>query len=97
MVAFLLMLPVASTLVWIYWYFLPTDSNRTGRWRWVDTGLLLVLFVLACLFVYTRMFAGFINASPIWAEIVAATGAYLIIATGLSIGLIVRRRSARTK
>lgn len=97
MIAFLLMLPVASTLVWLYWYCLPTDTNRNGRWRLADTGLLLALIALASVFVYIKMHAEYIDAGPIWPEIVAATGAYLIFAIGLSIGLLVRRKMAKNK
>ena len=97
MIAFLLMLPVASTLIWLYWYCLPTDDNRNGRWRLADTGLLLALIVLASGFVYIKMNTEYINAGPIWHEVVAVTGAYLIFAIGLSFGLITRRRLAKNK
>lgn len=97
MIAFLLMLPVASTLVWLYWYCLPIDATRNGRWRLIDTGLLLTLFVLASAFVYIKMNTEYVDAGPIWHEVVAVTGAYLIFAIGLSIGLIARRRFAKNQ
>lgn len=95
MIAFLLMLPVASTLLWLYWYFLPADTGRNRRWRWVDSALLTGLIVLASLFVYSKMHTEYMNAGPIWAELVAVTGAYLIMATGLLVGLIARRKFAK--
>lgn len=97
MIAFLLMLPVAATLIWLYWYCLPVDANRNGRWRMTDTGLLLALIVLSGLFVYIKMNTEYSHAGPIWPEIVAVTGAYLIFAIGLSIGLIARRKAAKNK
>ena len=97
MIAFLLMLPVAATLIWLYWYCLPVDVNRNGRWRMADTGLLLALIVLSGLFVYIKMNTEYSHAGPIWPEIVAVTGAYLIFAIGLSIGLIARRKVAKNK
>jgi len=92
MITFLLLLPVGSILVWLYWACLPSDVNRKGRWRWIDTLLLLSLIVLASLFVFLAMHAEYIDAGPIWSEIVAVSGAYGIITIGLSIGLILRRR-----
>lgn len=97
MITFLLLLPVGSILVWLYWFCLPTDKLTKSRWHWVDTLLLLLLMTLASLFVYAAIHAEYINAGAIWSEIVAVTGAYGIIAIGLSIGLILRRRFARNK
>jgi hypothetical protein len=93
----LLLLPVVSILVWLYWYCLPVDESRSGRWRWIDTLLLLTLVGQAGIFVLLAMRAEYVNAGPIWSEIVAVTGAYGIIAIGLALGLIVRRKAASKK
>jgi hypothetical protein len=94
-ITFLLLLPVGSILVWLYWYGLPAYKKQNRRWRWVDTGFLSFLLILASLFVYTKMHSE--SPSPMWSEIVAVSGAYGIIAIGLSIGLIVRRIFFKTK
>lgn len=94
MITFLILLPVACTLVWLYWLCLPVDASRKGRWRWVDSVLLLVLIFLASVFGYSKLHTEYVDAGPIWADVVAATGAYLTFAIGLMIGLVFRRKSA---
>lgn len=94
MIAFLLLLPVGLTLVWLYWLCLPGENSQKARWRWVDTVLLLSLMTLAGIIVYVALNAEYVNASPIWSEVVAATAGYGVITIGLAIGLIIRRQSA---
>ena len=95
MIASLILLPVGLILVWLYWLCLPIDTNRGGRWRWTDSVLLLVLVCLSGIFIYTAQHADYANASPIWTEVVAAAGGYIVFTIGLTIGLILRRQSAR--
>ncbi len=96
MIAFLLLLPVGLILVWLYWLCLPIEASRSGRWRWTDSVLLIVLIILAGIFIYTAQDADYLNASPIWTEIVAAAGGYIVFTIGLTIGLIVRRQAAKS-
>lgn len=97
MLTALLLLPVVTILVWLYWYCLPTDPSRTGRWRWMDSILLLILAFLAYRFVATALNAEYEHASPMWPELVSITGAYAIFAIGLASGLTLRRTVSREK
>ena len=92
MITAVLLFPVAAVLVWLYWYFLPGDRVRARRWRWIDTMLLLTLIALATVFVHLAMNAEYEGGGPMWPVLVATVGAYAIVATGLMLGLIWRRR-----
>jgi hypothetical protein len=91
MLTALLLLPVVSILVWLYWYCLPVDKAHGGRWRLVDFLLLIVLVITAGLFTRFALHAEYENAGPIWPELVAAVGAYAIFAIGLATSLAFRR------
>ena len=97
MITFFLLFPVALVLIWLYWLALPKSTGHARRWRWIDTALLVFLVCLAGILVNAVMKTEFVDAGPIWAEVVAATGAYGTITIGLAIGLILRRRFARNK
>lgn len=91
MITALLLLPVVTILVWLYWYCLPVDSDRQGRWRWVDSVLVLILALLAARLIRFAMGAEYEGAGPMWPELVAAVGAYAVFAVGLASGLALRR------
>ena len=95
MIATLLLLPPGMILVWLYWLCLPTHTNTSGRWRLADSLLLLVFVILSGIFIYIAQNANYENASPIWTEVVAAAGGYIVFTLGMSIGLIVRRQTAK--
>ena len=88
----ILLTPVVAVLVWLYWYCLPLDASRAGRWRWTDTTLLIVLTLLAAGFVNVAMNAEYEGAGSVWPELVSAVGAYGTYAIGLAVGLYLRRR-----
>ena len=94
MITALLLLPVVSILTWLYWYCLPVSPARVGRWRWMDSVLVLVLTLLADQFIRFAMHAEYEGAGPMWPELVSAVGAYAIFALGLAGGLTLRRRLA---
>ncbi len=87
MITILLLLPVVGILVWLYWYLLPAR-----RWRVADSVVLAVVLTLAVVFVGFVEGMEFEHAGPMWSFIVAAAGAYGILAIGLSVGLAWRRR-----
>jgi hypothetical protein len=95
MIAFLLLLPVGLVLLWLYWLCLPQKASISGRWRWVDSVLLIFVIVLASFLAYVVSHAEYVNAGPIWPEVASATTGYLVFAIGMSIGLILRRWVAR--
>ena len=97
MIAFLLLLPVGSVLVWLYWLCLPKRASQNGRWHWIDSVLLIVLIALASSLAYLVSHAEYVNAGPIWPEVASATAGYVVFAIGLAIGLILRRLTARKK
>ena len=94
MVTALILLPVFSILVWLYWYCLPARRSPGGRWRWMDSLLVIILAVLAERFARFSLHASYEDAGPVWPELVAAVGAYAIFAIGLATGLAMRRFSA---
>lgn len=95
MIAILLLLPVGSTLVWLYWLCLPRENTQSSRWRWIDTVLILFLIILAGFLAYVVSHAEYVNAGPIWPEVSAATTGYVVFAIGLATGLILRRLTTK--
>lgn len=91
MLTALLLLPVVSILVWLYWYCLPMDPENKVRWRWMDSLLVFILVFLAERCVRIAMNAEYENAGPMWPELVSAVGAYAVFAIGLASGLALRR------
>lgn len=91
MITALLLLPVVSILFWLYWYCLPMDPEKKGRWRWMDSLLVLILAFLAERVVGIAMNAEYENAGPMWPELVSAVSAYAVFAIGLASGLALRR------
>lgn len=91
MITALLLSPVVGVLLWLYWYFLPVEPERAGRWRWMDSVLLGVLVLLAFGFVRFAMHADYEGAGPMWPVLVSTVGTYAIFAAGLTAGLILRR------
>lgn len=87
MITGLLLLPVLAILVWLYWYLLPAR-----RWRLADTLILGVVLAAAATFIGAVEQLEFDHAGPMWSFIVAAAGAYGILAVGLAAGLLWRRR-----
>jgi hypothetical protein len=86
-----LLLPVTAVLAWLYRWFLP----RGDGWSGFDSAVLLVVAALAVAWVGWARTAVYHDAGPIFPELVAAAGAYPIIAGGLAAGLAWRRSRAR--
>lgn len=87
MITGLLLLPVLAIVTWLYWFLLP------GRaWKWLDSLILFVVIALAAIFVLLVERMEFLDAGPMWAEIVSVAGAYAILVSGLVAGLLIRRR-----
>lgn len=91
MITALLLLPVTAVLVWFYRHFLPCGA----RWSRFDSGLLLAVAVLALAWVVWARSVPWQGAGPVYAELVAAAGAYPILVAGLAAGLAWRRLRAR--
>jgi hypothetical protein len=87
----LLLLPVASILVWLYWFLLP------GRkWMAVDSTILMLVFVLASVFLHYLGGLDFESSGPLWPYIVSAAGSYGILLIGLALALFWRRHRAKS-
>ena len=95
MITALLLFPVVSLLLWLYWYCLPKRPSHNRRWRWMDTVLLFCLGFLAYQFIQFALHAEYEGAGPMWPELVSAVGVYAIFAIGLATGLGLRRVLAR--
>ena len=87
MITGLLLLPVLCILVWLYWYLLPER-----RWRFRDSLVVGLVLLGAASFLGAVERMEFDGAGPMWPLIVAAAGAYGILACGLAAGLAWRRR-----
>ena len=91
MITLLLLLPVAAVLVGLYVLALP----RGSRWRRFDSGLVLALALLAAAWAWSAASSHAPGTGPIWPDLLAAAGAYPILAVGLAVGLAWRHRRAR--
>ncbi|MEJ8569057.1 hypothetical protein [Elongatibacter sediminis] len=87
MITGLILLPVLAVLVWLYWCLLPER-----RWKMSDSIALAAVLVASLMFIGWMEGKEIPGAGPIWSFVVAATGAYFIIAIGLSVALYLRRR-----
>lgn len=95
MITALMLLPVLAVLTWLYGYLLPPAIDGARRWRLADSLLWLALVLAAGSFIYVARHAVYEGAGPLWPELVAATGAYVVLAGGLAVGLACRRRGHR--
>ena len=91
MITALLLAPVTAVLAWLYGRALPAGSG----WSRFDNLLLLAVAALAMAWVAWARATSWVDAGPIYPELVAAAGAYPIIVLGLAAGLTWRRRRAR--
>ena len=88
MITALLLLPVLSVLLWLYWYLLPQ-----GRaWTWFDSFVLMLLVLLAGIYVRYIHQQEWPGGGPLWPELLSVVGAYAILVIGLALGLLWRRR-----
>jgi len=87
MITVLLLLPVSAVLAWVYRLALPGGQG----WSRFDTVLLLALAVLAGAWCAWCLAGDHAGAGPVYGDVLAAAGAYPIIAAGLGLGLAWRR------
>lgn len=87
----LLLLPVAAVLAWIYSRALP---GGTG-WGVFDIALFGLTAIAVATWVSWAAATEFSGAGPIYAELVAAAGAYPILLAGFALGLGWRHLRAR--
>jgi hypothetical protein len=87
MITGLLLLPVATVLVWLYWILLPDR-----RWVLLDTFLLAGVVLLVAIYIHVAGSAEYEGAGPMYPEIVSMAGSYGILLAGLAVGLWWRRR-----
>ena len=93
MITALLLLPVTAVLAWVYARALPKGE----RWSLFDTALLLGCAIAAGAWVAWARSAEYVDAGPIFPELVAAAGAYPLILLGLGGGLAWRYRRFRRR
>lgn len=82
-----LLLPVLAILLWLYAYLLP----KRGKLNFFDFSLFAVIIMLASGFVHYVKQIKWVDASPMWPDLVSAVGAYAILLGGLAGGLFWRR------
>jgi len=87
MITGFLLAPVLAILLWLYAYLLP----QRGKLQSFDYLLLIIVLLVATVFVYFVNQKEWHDAGPLWANLVAATGAYVILLGGLAAGLCWRR------
>lgn len=87
MITGLLLLPVATVLIWLYWILLPDR-----RWTLLDTFLLAGVVLLVAIYIRVAGSAEYEGAGPMYPEIVSMAGSYGIFLGGLSFALWWRRR-----
>ena len=87
MITAFLLLPVLAILLWLYAYLLP----QRGKLIFFDFALFAVVIMLASGFVQFVQQIEWVDASPMWPDLVSAVGAYTILLGGLAGGLVWRR------
>ncbi len=87
MITAFLLLPVLAILLWLYAYLLP----QRGKLNFFDFALFAVVIMLASGFVQFVKQIEWVDASPMWPDLVSAVGAYTILLGGLAGGLFWRR------
>lgn len=87
MITALLLLPVLAILIWLYSCFLP----QRGKLAFFDYTLFVMVILLASVLVHFVKEVEWVDAGPMWPEVVSAVGAYVIILGGLAAGLFWRR------
>jgi len=87
MITAFLLLPVLAILLWLYAYLLP----QRGKLKLFDFILFAIVIMLASFFVHFVKQVNWIEASPMWPDLVSAVGAYAILLGGLAGGLFWRR------
>lgn len=89
MTSALLLLPVFTILVWLYWYLLPDRE-----WKWVDSLIQFFVILIAAVYIMVVNGMDFGDAGPLWRQIVSVAGAYFLVTVGLASGLAWRRRKS---
>ena len=87
MITAFLLLPVLAILLWLYAYLLPQRSKL----KFFDFALFVAVILMASAFVQFVQQVSWINAGPMWPDLVSAVGAYAILLGGLAAGLFWRR------
>jgi hypothetical protein len=87
MITAFLLLPVIAILFWLYSRFLP----QRGKLILFDYGLFVLVILLASTLVYLVEQVEWVDAGPIWPQVLAAVGAYVVVLGGLAAGLGWRR------
>ncbi len=87
MITVLLLLPVTAVLAWIYRQLLPDGQ----RWTVFDSALVVAVLALAAGWIAWANSGPAGDAGPVWPDLLAAAGAYPIIAGCLGLGLAWRR------
>ncbi len=90
MVTAFILLPVAATLTWLYWYLLPDR-----KWLLKDSLILLLLIAVTAGYVQVVGKIDFDGRGVLWPYVVPAAGAYCIFTLGLSFALAWRRRNPK--
>ena len=87
MITAFLLAPVLAILMWLYSYLLP----QRGKLRFFDYAIFTAVLIAAATFVHFSSQLEWHDAGPLWPELVAAVGAYIILLGGLAAGLFWRR------
>jgi len=87
MITALLLFPVIAILFWLYSCFIP----QRGKLILFDYVLFVLVILLASVLVQLVKRVDWVGAGPVWPEVLAVVGAYVIILGGLSAGLCWRR------
>jgi hypothetical protein len=87
MITAFLLLPVLAILFWLYSYLLPQRWNL----NLFDYSLFVIVILLATAFVQFVNQISWVNAGPMWPDLVSAVGAYAIVLGGLAAGMFWRR------
>jgi len=87
MITGFLLLPVVGILLWLYAYLLP----QRGKPVLFDYAYIVLVLSVAAVQVFFVKQIEWVDAGPIWPELVAVVGAYVIILVGLAGGLCWRR------
>ena len=87
MITAFLLLPVLAILLWLYAYLLP----QRGKLKFFDFALFVAVILMASAYVQFVQQISWVNAGPMWPDLVSAVGAYAILLGGLAAGLFWRR------
>lgn len=87
MITALLLFPVICILFWLYSRMLPLR----GRLNLFDYIVFAIVILLSSALVWLVKQVDWVDAGPVWPEVLAVVAAYVIILGGLAAGLCWRR------